>query len=117
MKTFTCISNGVIAVVSAFNRGHAVKLLSKQFEEKELAPLAKDAVHEFSPEENGRKGNVVFLHIPPDVPCVHPGCKRSADFTSPEQWCERHWDEWWDCECAIAIEGEAGCETHSYMRE
>lgn len=61
MKVFTCVSNGTIAIVSAFNRGHAVKLLSKEFEKRGLGSIEKGAVHEFDPEGGGRKGNFAFL--------------------------------------------------------
>ena len=61
MRVFTCKSNETVAVVSAYNRGHAVKLLAKEFEARGCGGVEKNSVHEFDPEKNGRKGNIVFL--------------------------------------------------------
>ena len=67
MKIFICrrysdaeadLGGGLFAL--AFNRGHAVKLLNKKLEERNLRSLTKrDVVEEIKPEEH-KKGLVVF---------------------------------------------------------
>lgn len=66
MKIFVCTSpRGSVAVVSGFNRGHAVKILGKKLKEEAEAPACSPvdqwAVAEFDPEANGRKGNLLIL--------------------------------------------------------
>lgn len=60
MKVFICRFDGGTAVVSAFNRGHAVKLLGKRLrEEKNIVLKKTDPVYEFS--LGDKKGAVTFL--------------------------------------------------------
>lgn len=61
-RIFTCVKGLTVAVVFAFNRGHAVKLLSKEFKDRGLDELTDDdPVVEIDPNEN-KKGRVVMLH-------------------------------------------------------
>ena len=60
MKIFYCLYEGTVSIVSAFNRGHAVKLLGKKFREEKIGPVEKAVVTEFDPDLNGNKGNMVF---------------------------------------------------------
>jgi hypothetical protein len=53
MKIFKCCKDGVAAIAVAFNRGHAVKLLSKEFEQRGLALSKQDAVIEVNTETKG----------------------------------------------------------------
>lgn len=60
MKIFKCCTKeGAAAIAVAFNRGHAVKILSKVFETHGLAFSKEDAVVEISTET---KGAVHILH-------------------------------------------------------
>jgi len=52
---------GGFAIASGFNRGHAVKNISKQLEAAGKGPLTDDiSVEEFDPLQNKNKGVVVF---------------------------------------------------------
>jgi hypothetical protein len=47
--------------------------------------------------------------------CWHPNCQKEIEFHTPLPWCEFHWTEWWDCDCADEVDGENSCEFHKYM--
>lgn len=62
-KVFTCVKGLTVAVVVAFNRGHAVKMLAKQFKDMGLDPLTDaDPVTEIDLTAN-KKGQVVMLRL------------------------------------------------------
>jgi len=53
MKIFMCSKDGIAAIAVAFNRGHAVKLLSKEFEQRGLSLSKQDAVVEVDTDTKG----------------------------------------------------------------
>lgn len=53
MKIFKCCKENIGAIAVAFNRGHAVKLLSKTFKERGIELSKEDAVIEVPTETKG----------------------------------------------------------------
>ena len=62
MNIFICEFNGGHAVVSAYNRGHAIKLLSKKLEKLGLELKKSDKITKFDAEN--KKGTVYILKMP-----------------------------------------------------
>jgi hypothetical protein len=59
MKVFHCKFSGGVAIISAYNRGHAVKLLSKELKEEYQIILTKqDPLSEVPMED--RKGHLII---------------------------------------------------------
>ena len=65
MKVFACTKSGFAAVVVAFNRGQAVKLLAKELEARGLTLEKTDPVSEIpTDEKETRKGYIFILSEP-----------------------------------------------------
>lgn len=62
MKIFKCCKENIGAIAVAFNRGHAVKLLSRTFKERGIVLSKEDAVIEVPTET---KGEVHILYERP----------------------------------------------------
>src|SRR5208282_4508037 len=62
VKTFTfkTVDAGMLAVIFAFNKGHAAKLMAKELEKRGLAFVKEDPIEEVNPEDYP-KGKVVVL--------------------------------------------------------
>jgi hypothetical protein len=45
--------------------------------------------------------------------CVKPNCVAEATFISPADWCDEHWQEWWDCEVCTSTQD---CDEHKNPR-
>ena len=61
MKVFTCKGLGITAVAVAFNRGHAAKMLAKEFEARGLKLDKTHLITEITIDKHKPKGQVIVL--------------------------------------------------------
>jgi hypothetical protein len=61
MKVFTCTSPSLVAIAIAFNRGHAAKMLAKEFEARGLKFEKKYPITEVVVDKHKPKGQVVVI--------------------------------------------------------